>query len=76
MDNKQAKLVVFLLAGAALLALPLFVGQFSQGGVRIMAIALAAISSSRIAIQARPMRERSRRKQISTLNTTRPRNSQ
>lgn len=40
MDNKQSKLIVFLVAGALLLALPLLVGHFSQGGVRIMAIAL------------------------------------
>ncbi|NDY89670.1 ABC transporter permease subunit [Ideonella livida] len=42
MDNlsKQAKLAVFLLAAAALLALPLFAAQFGQGWVRIMALAL------------------------------------
>ena len=38
--NKQTKIVVFLLAAAALLALPLFAAQFGQGWVRIMAIAL------------------------------------
>ena len=38
--NKQTKIVVFLLAGLALLALPLVVGQFGQGWVRIMALAL------------------------------------
>jgi len=38
--NKQTKLVVFLLAGLALIALPLFAGQFGQGWVRIMALAL------------------------------------
>jgi branched-chain amino acid transport system permease protein len=38
--NKQTKLVVFLLAGLALLVLPLIAGQFGQGWVRIMALAL------------------------------------
>ncbi|WP_374676477.1 branched-chain amino acid ABC transporter permease [Ideonella sp.] len=38
--NKQAKIVVFLLAAAALLALPLVAAEFGQGWVRIMAIAL------------------------------------
>jgi branched-chain amino acid transport system permease protein len=38
--NKQTKLVVFLLAGLALLALPVIAGQFGQGWVRIMALAL------------------------------------
>ena len=36
----------------------------------LMPMALAAISSSRMAIQARPMRERSRRWQITTLRIT------
>ena len=40
----------------------------------LMPIALAAISSSRIAIQARPMRLVSRRWQMTTLATTRIRN--
>jgi branched-chain amino acid transport system permease protein len=38
--NRQTKLVVFLLAGLALLALPLVAAQFGQGWVRIMALAL------------------------------------
>jgi branched-chain amino acid transport system permease protein len=38
--NQQAKLVVFLLAGLALIALPLIAGTFGQGWVRIMALAL------------------------------------
>ncbi len=38
--NKQTKLIVFLLAGAFLLVLPLFAAQFGAGWVRIMAIAL------------------------------------
>ena len=42
----------------------------------LMPIALAATSSSRIAIQARPMRLTSRRWQMTTLNTTSARNSQ
>ncbi len=40
----------------------------------LMPIALAAISSSRMAIQARPMREVSSRWQITTLDTTSARN--
>ena len=40
----------------------------------LMPMALAAISSSRMAIQARPMRESSRRWLIITLNSTRARN--
>jgi hypothetical protein len=40
----------------------------------LMPIALAAISSSRIAIHARPMRERSRRQQTKTLIMERIRN--
>ena len=40
----------------------------------LMPMALAAISSSRMAIQARPMRESSRRWQISRLNSTSARN--
>ena len=38
--NKQTKLVVFLLAALALVALPLVAGQFGQGWIRIMALAL------------------------------------
>jgi branched-chain amino acid transport system permease protein len=38
--NRQTKLVVFLLAGLALLALPLVAAQFGHGWVRIMALAL------------------------------------
>ncbi len=38
--NKNAKLIVFLLAAAALLALPLVVAPFGEGWVRIMALAL------------------------------------
>jgi branched-chain amino acid transport system permease protein len=41
--NKQAKLVVFLLAALALLALPLVAAQFGQGWVRIMALALLGV---------------------------------
>jgi branched-chain amino acid transport system permease protein len=40
MDNKQQRIVVFLLAAALLLALPVFAAQFGQGWVRIMALAL------------------------------------
>ena len=40
----------------------------------LMPMALAAISSSRMAIQARPTRDSSRRWQITTLNTTSARN--
>ena len=40
----------------------------------LMPMALAAISSSRIAIQARPMRLSSRRWQMTTLTTTSARN--
>src|SRR5574343_419010 len=38
--SKQTKLVLFLIAGALLVALPLFVAPFGQGWVRIMALAL------------------------------------
>ena len=38
--SKQTKLVLFLLAGALLVALPLFVAPMGQGWVRIMALAL------------------------------------
>ena len=38
--NKTTKIVVFLVAGALLLALPLWAAQFGQGWVRIMALAL------------------------------------
>jgi len=38
--NKQTKLVVFLIAAVALMALPLVAAQFGQGWVRIMALAL------------------------------------
>jgi branched-chain amino acid transport system permease protein len=38
--SKPTKLIVFLLAGAFLLVLPLFAAQFGQGWVRIMALAL------------------------------------
>ena len=38
--NKQTKLVVFLVAALALIALPLVAAQFGQGWVRIMALAL------------------------------------
>src|SRR5574343_951317 len=38
--SKQTKVVLFLVAGALLLALPLFVAPFGQGWVRIMALAL------------------------------------
>jgi len=38
--NKQQKIVIFLIAAAALLALPLVAAQFGQGWVRIMALAL------------------------------------
>jgi branched-chain amino acid transport system permease protein len=38
--NKNAKLIVFLLAAVALLALPLVVAPFGEGWVRIMALAL------------------------------------
>ena len=38
--NKQTKLIVFLVAAAALVALPLVAAQFGQGWVRIMALAL------------------------------------
>jgi branched-chain amino acid transport system permease protein len=38
--NKNAKLIVFLLAAAALLALPLVVAPLGEGWVRIMALAL------------------------------------
>jgi branched-chain amino acid transport system permease protein len=38
--NKTTKTLVFLLAGALLLVLPLFAAQFGQGWVRIMALAL------------------------------------
>jgi branched-chain amino acid transport system permease protein len=37
---KSQKIVIFLLAALALLALPLLAGQFGQGWVRIMALAL------------------------------------
>ncbi|MEK8033646.1 ABC transporter ATP-binding protein, partial [Ideonella sp. DXS29W] len=37
--NKQ-KIVIFLIAAVALLALPLVAAQFGQGWVRIMALAL------------------------------------
>ena len=40
----------------------------------LMPMALAAISSSRIAIQARPMRESCRRCDISTLSNTKAKN--
>jgi branched-chain amino acid transport system permease protein len=38
--NKQSKLIVFLIAAVALIALPLVAAQFGQGWVRIMALAL------------------------------------
>jgi len=38
--NKQTKLIVFLVAALALVALPLVAAQFGQGWVRIMALAL------------------------------------
>jgi branched-chain amino acid transport system permease protein len=38
--NKQQKIVIFLLAAVALLALPLVAAQFGQGWVRILALAL------------------------------------
>src|SRR5689334_10458007 len=38
--NKRTKLIVFLVAAAALIALPLVAAQFGQGWVRIMALAL------------------------------------
>src|SRR5574343_1715802 len=38
--SKRAKIIVFLLAAVALLALPLVAGIFGQGWVRIMALAL------------------------------------
>ncbi|WP_374564900.1 ABC transporter ATP-binding protein [Ideonella sp.] len=38
--NKQTKLIVFLIAAVALMALPLVAAQFGQGWVRIMALAL------------------------------------
>src|SRR6188474_2508427 len=38
--NKQTKLIVFLVAALALLALPLVAQYFGQGWVRIMALAL------------------------------------
>jgi len=40
MTSKKNSLIVFLIAGALLLALPLFAAQFGQGWVRIMALAL------------------------------------
>jgi branched-chain amino acid transport system permease protein len=38
--NKQQKIVIFLIAAVALMALPLVAAQFGQGWVRIMALAL------------------------------------
>ncbi|PXW99283.1 amino acid/amide ABC transporter membrane protein 2 (HAAT family) [Sphaerotilus hippei] len=38
--NRQTRIIAFLLAAVALLALPLFAAQFGQGWVRIMALAL------------------------------------
>ena len=38
--TKQTKLIVFLVAALALMALPLIAAQFGQGWVRIMALAL------------------------------------
>ena len=38
--SKQAKVALFLVVGAVVLALPLFVAPFGQGWVRIMALAL------------------------------------
>src|SRR5436190_17113427 len=38
--SKQTKLIVFLIAAVALIALPLVAQQFGQGWVRIMALAL------------------------------------
>jgi len=38
--SQTQKIVLFLLAALALMALPLFIGQFGQGWVRILAIAL------------------------------------
>jgi branched-chain amino acid transport system permease protein len=40
MKNNPQKIIVFLLAAVALLALPLVAGMFGQGWVRIMALAL------------------------------------
>ena len=40
MDNKQQRLVLFVLAGIALCALPLVAAQFGQSWVRIMSLSL------------------------------------